>query len=356
MTKTVIRTCLAALLLVSGSAFAQTSSVETEATPTQQAWQVCNETSFILRAALALKPSDRQAQSRGWIKLLPGACHSEIVLTNTERYVFAESSPAHQGGIREWTGRVELCASDADFESNPAMTCELQNLQTRPFLLVPAGENRTTFVEAADYGKKAEVAGMQRLLRDIGEKVTRIDGLTGRRTSALLRSFRKRADLRSAATNRETLLALEKAASGLQDEIGLTACNASARTVWMAIAHKVGKSVESKGWWSVSPSKCIRPFTVDLKGSGLHFYAVQEAPPVDPTDDNEVMIKALEDLPLRVKGENVFCISEARFSALGNTMCADNGYLTANFRAIDTSQMGAKITLKDQDFGRVDLR
>jgi len=88
------------------------------------------------------------------------------------RYVFAESDPVHQGGIREWTGTVPLCVSSDNFEADATKSCQLQNLETRNYLTVDPADPRTTFIEPDNFGKNAATAGMQRLLKDSGYEVT----------------------------------------------------------------------------------------------------------------------------------------------------------------------------------------
>lgn len=303
-------------------------------------WQVCNETSFAVRTASAFLRGARMA-AKGWDEILPGACLSQTTPASGPRFLFAESLDIHRGGVREWKGTTSLCVEDdADFTSDATEDCRLANRERRDYFAVRPGEPVTKLVEPADFGpEKAIVAAQQRLLRDAGYDITRIDGLTGRKTSRLLRRFRSDAGLAATVTGEALLRALMEAAASAHDMIGLNVCNDGAEIVWAAIATRDDGQWRSRGWWQVAPDQCVRPINVALPGTEAHLFAVQA-----DGDNPDKRLIAKTTVPAQ------FCIAESKFDALGNALCLEKGYTVANFRPIATQEAGATVRLTDADF------
>jgi len=328
------------------NAIETTSSNITSANPTD--WNICNQTSYVLRVSSAYIRSARM-QASGWKNLHPGACYTETPPKNSPRFLYAESSPIHQGDIREWAGSVEICAADSDFISDAAKDCKAQNtdeqtLSIRKFLAVDPTDSQTDLIEPEEFGDKAETAGIQRLLRDAGYKISRIDGLSGRRTSETIKTFRKEKKLANTVSNTDLIDALITAAASAKDNIGLEICNDTTSRIWSAIATRHQGGWQSRGWWDVKPKSCAKPFNKPLDGTEAHIFALQEN--LDETG------KSLPDKHLRTISTvpSQFCIAEAKFSALGREFCTENGYNIANFRPITTDNNGITVTLTDTDF------
>ena len=313
-------------------------------------WKVCNETSFVLRVATATM-IDGAVTPRGWTRLRPGGCQVIETMIGLPRYVYAESSRAYQGGVREWKGNAPLCAGEDDFVADPQQGCGPQNLDTRLYLPVEPSEPVTSFVEAEDYGGRAEIAGLQRLLRDNGYTVNRIDGVSGRRTLRTAAKFLADSKLPADSGLSEQIDALEARALARMPEIGLTLGNTSSARIWAAIGERRGDDWESRGWWPLEPQDCVQPVAKRLKGQDVHYYARQEVKAV-LGESGETVSEAGADKILRVTAASpsLFCISEARFSALGRENCSDTGYATANFRAVAEDKDGVKVSLTDSDF------
>ena len=146
--------------LVFGMVSAQTAEDE------DAGWQVCNETSYILKVATAFMYRDRVV-SKGWIKLLPGDCEQAEASAGQPRYLYAESSTAYAGGIREWKGSTSFCVEDGAFRSDPAKTCVLTDKKSRLFISVDPKDPVTTLTEPEDYGRRATIAGLQRLAQAV---------------------------------------------------------------------------------------------------------------------------------------------------------------------------------------------
>lgn len=315
-------------------------------------WEVCNETSFILRMALATE-INRKLTPRGWTKVRPGACYSVPNPGISTRYVYAESSPAHLGGIREWKGTVPLCAASEDFVADTAMGCILQNLETRLYIPVDPKEPHTQLVEPEDFKANAETAGLQRLLKDNGYDISRIDGRAGRRTTRSLRKFLTDNGLATDIATEAQFTALETKALEYSKVVGLTLCNESSAKIWAAIGKRRNDTWESRGWWPIQPEDCVQAVKETLKDTDIHVFARQEVPVEVPEgEEQDEASTAKPDRTLRVVATtpSQFCISDARFSALGRENCTDNGYQAANFRELPTDKDGTTVTFTDADF------
>ena len=303
-------------------------------------WQVCNETSYVLRTASAFLRAGRMV-AKGWDEVLPGACITLVTPVDSPRFLFAESAPLHQGGVREWKGDTPLCAESGDFTSDATEDCRLANRRVRDYFAVRPGEPVTTLVEPARFqGSKVATAATQRLLRDAGYAITRIDGLTGRRTSNLLREFREDNDVPPNVEGEALLRALMEAARAAKQTVGLEVCNESSRPVWAAIATRSGGEWRSRGWWRADVGACTRPLDVPLPGTDAHVFALQEGEDGGP----DRRLRTVATSPAQ------FCIAESRFDALGNEYCADKGYGIGSFRAVPTEAPGARMRLSDADF------
>ncbi len=342
-------TTISAALILSSNAFAQTSTpaispdAATEVT-VDPGWKICNETSFSLRIATAamvagvLKP-------RGWSSIRPGGCLTVQAQSGAPRFVYAESSSAHRGGIREWKGDISLCASDEDFEADPGVDCALQELSTRKYIAVDPSEEVTTLVEIEEFGTKAVTAGIQRLLMDNGYPITRVDGVAGRRTSQTLAKFLKDQGLATSLSPDQQLVALETAAIEKIATVGLTLCNKSSSEIWAAIGRRRKGNWESRGWWSINVDDCAQVFTETLISADLSYYAVQSGSiGVDGAKSSDKPLRSLAATPSQ------FCIADSRFAVMGRENCADQGYQPANFRPLPIDKDGMQIDLSDADF------
>ena len=334
------------LLAVPQFALAQDQAPLSTEAATVTDWEICNETSYVLRLATAYMRGGK-VSPKGWEKARPGECIKHNVPPNSPRYVFAESDPVHQGGIREWAGSVPLCVSDVDFEADATKSCQLQNLEMRNYLAVDPADPRTSFIEPDNFGKNAAIAGMQRLLKDSNYKITRVDGLPGRRTTRTIETFKKDQELDKNIDDNTLIDAMVKVAESKQAEIGLELCNNSSGKIWTAVATRDDGDWRSRGWWTIEQGQCLRPLTKPLKGSEAHYYALAEN-----ITESENGRETGPDKRLRsvATTPSQFCVAEAKFSALGREYCAEAGYAVANFRPLPTDNDGIRIMLTDQDF------
>jgi uncharacterized membrane protein len=73
---------------------------------------VCNETSFMVEAAKAWRTPSGLAVE-GWTRIAPGGCAEIGPATDTEQYLYARSTRAYLGGVREWRGSLDICVDEA---------------------------------------------------------------------------------------------------------------------------------------------------------------------------------------------------------------------------------------------------
>ena len=342
--------CLSALIWVWAlTAAAQTNvtgstNLQTQtSTSASSNWDVCNETSYVLRFASGYIRSDRM-QAVGWTTVQPGACVLIVTPKDSPRFLFAESLPIHRGGIREWKGSIELCAKDTDFTSDATDDCRLQNMVTRNYFAVNPSERRTAFIEPGDFGVNAATAGLQRLLQDAGYKITRVDGLSGRRTLRTIASAKSDLELEKTATEQELISALIPKAEAARNTIGLDICNDGTARMFSAIAIQQDGNWTSRGWWPVEIGACVKPFDRSLIGTQAHIYALQEfvSEEGQPQPDRRLRSEVVTPAP--------FCIAESRFAALGREKCLEQGYTPVDFRPISSDVDVQIIRLTDADF------
>ena len=307
-------------------------------------WQVCNETSYVLRVASAFLRGGRMV-AKGWDETLPGACTTLVTPVDSPRFLFAESATVHLGGVREWKGDTKLCVEAGPFESDATEDCRLANRTERGFFAVRPGEPVTTLIEPSDYGPfKSVTAAQQRLLRDAGYAVSRIDGLTGLKTASTLRTFRKDAGLDATVDGEPLLRALMEAARARRDTVGLEVCNEGTQPVWAAVATRSDGRWRSRGWWRADPGACARPLDVPLPGTEAHVFAIQSG----GNDGPDRRLRSVSATPAQ------FCIAESRFDVTGNEFCSDKGYGIGAFRPVPLDAPGARMRLSDSDFSDPD--
>lgn len=317
---------------------------------------MCNETSYILNIAIASIYEDDgtgQMSVKNWQKLRAGKCLTADVKKSAPRYVYARSHPVHQGNIHEWKGQHAFCISPDTitptdqplFSIQAEQTCGAQNMLSADFLRVIPTEKRTAFVEPNNYGKKAETAGLQRLLQDNSHDIKRIDGIGGRRTSNTLQAFLKDKKLKPGLSLDAKLDALEIGALAAKPSVGVHLCNDSSKRIWSALAWRANTHWESQGWWPIDPKSCANPFTRSLKNADVFLYARLET-----ETPQDLVLKPISTNDKAKTEEKNFCIGASSFAAVTHEFCRDQGYISAKFKPLPNNKTGVKLTLRDQDF------
>lgn len=303
--------------------------------PAAADYKMCNATSYVLLGAIAHETSD-EWQSEGWVELTPGACAPALSgnVTGGPYYVFARSIDAHQGGTKYFGGTERFCTTAADFQIEGRDGCLARGFDTQDFAAVETksgSEWVTTFSEARDYPlARSKVAGVQRLLRDNGYKIGRIDGYGGRNTTRAIMSFQRSVNTKPDGQITDALFAaLIEGAEREQSKTGLSVCNETERLIWSAVAHEAEDGVyESSGWIRIEPGQCQK--AVKGKLAQRYYYLYAEA--VDETDQTARGGNA----GLVWGGSHKFCTKSGRFQIAGRRECADRGFDEVGFRKVDT--------------------
>lgn len=303
---------------------------------------LCNQTSFILYAAIAF-PGDGEMISEGWTRLRPGECRTVLPapLKPGEYFIYAHSSPAHRGGIREWSGPTPLCVdSQKSFSVSALANCETLGLESRNFHVIdgnPPEGRTTTFTETGEYGDRAKEAGLQRLLIDNGLSVRSVDGYAGRSTRTAIRAYMRRMGLKTQPDDADLIDMLEKSAEAQKKKAGLQVCNRTQHDVWTALARQRNKLWDSRGWWSLAPGACAQLVDDSLgRRDRLYLYAGL----IDK--DGEHGLKQTDE---------TFCVADVRFSIPGRHDCLKRGYLEARFAKVKVDTNGlTTVELQRDDF------
>lgn len=311
--------CLAVMF----AAFAAGSGAEAK-------YSLCNKTSYALSASIGYVDGDRLA-TRGWWRLRPGEC--KVVLTETTNpgryFVYAEAIPGHRGQLRTWSGDTPLCVENSGFFNlRNQEVCRDDPGRQRAFFdveVTPAagGSWQTDFAEAANFTVySAEVAGVQRLLQDVGEDVKSIDGTLGRDTQRVLASYRKAKNLPEGATIDDQLIdTLIDDANAREAKLGFFFCNKAEAAVWSAIAEPEKEGAyTSRGWWRLEPGDCAKVVKGELQQDHFYVYGVIE--------------EGREERRL-AGGEKPFCVNAVKFEISNEQTCADQEYDEAVFKRVE---------------------
>ena len=292
-------------------------------------YRACNETSYVVRAAVAFK-ADGEYGSAGWFNVYPGHCTTLIdkPLTENTYFVHGRSALGHQGPLRHWTGTVAFCIDEKDFTISGADNCERRGFREAMFDAVEIGRSKswvTTFTEPKGHGlKKAGVLGTQRLLADLGYlRGDRIDGYAGPGTRRAIQKFKRahRVNVPSEPTP-ELFRALLAAAKEQASTAGFEVCNATEHSVWVAIGIPQDKAVTTKGWYELRPEACVKPVLQKLSRDFLYVYA-------ETVDAAEAK--------LYWRGQDNLCANDIVFSITSLPgECAEEGLKSLRFRKIDT--------------------
>ena len=294
-------------------------------------YSLCNKTSYTLSAALGFVDGDRLA-TMGWWRLRPGQC--KVVLTETTHpgsyFVYAEGIPGHKGAARTWSGDTPLCVENSGFFNlRNQEVCRNFPATQRNFFPVEVtsaanGDWQTDFAEASNFTiYSAEVAGVQRLLRDIGKPVKRIDGSLGRETRAVLSAYRKSKNLSDGATIDEDLIdALIEEANAAEAKLGFFFCNKAEAPVWSAIGTPGGENKYiSKGWWRLEPGECTKVVKGKLEHDHYYVYG---------------LIEEARGAERRLAGgDKPLCINPVKFNVANDTPCEDQDLDSAIFKRFE---------------------
>lgn len=293
-------------------------------------YSFCNKSSYALSAAIGYVDGDRLA-TRGWWRLRPGQC--KVVLTEQAKpgryFVYAEGIAGHKGPLRTWSGDTALCVeNNGFFNLRNQDVCRDDPMRQRKFFNVEVSEAasgawQTDFTEASTYTVySAEVAGVQRLLSDIGKAVDSIDGAMGRETQRALANFRKSKGLAEGYNiDDEVIDALIEEANAREAKLGFFFCNKTDNPVWSAIATpEETERYRSRGWWKLEPGDCSKIIKGALDRDHYYVYGLIEGPEGDQT---------------LATGDKKFCVNIVMFNTQNDLSCADQELEEAPFRKVE---------------------
>ncbi|MCC5980634.1 MAG: DUF1036 domain-containing protein [Oceanicaulis sp.] len=311
--------------------------VTTLAAPSARAGEVCNETSFYVEAAKAWTTSSGLAV-RGWKRIAPGACARFTGIPGgVNQFLYARTTDAYLGGVREWLGRTPACVDTDDFQLEGVADCAAIGLETREFRQLSASErSRAVLVEPADFGTRALEAGVQRLLQSLGYDVRGIDGFAGRRSRAQISQFERDHGTSYGDSYEALIETLHATALERNTRLGLHVCNESSGPVGVAVAAQTNERWDSRGWWHIEEGGCLRVLARRLAAGDAFVFAQR--------------VDASRPEPMR-GGVEAFCVAPGRFLAEGRSGCAERGYSSVRFRPSPVPVEGrAELTLTDEDF------
>lgn len=298
--------------------------------PAAAKYSLCNKSSYALSAAIGYVDGDRLA-TRGWWRLRPGQC--KVVLTERtvpgRYFVFAEAIPGHKGPLRTWSGETPLCVENYGFFNlRNQEVCKGDPLSQRKFFDVDVteaagGNYQTDFAESTNYTVySAEVAGVQRLLKDIGKKIGRVDGAMGRATQSALTAYRREKGLTSSTSIDDELIdTLIEDANAREAKLGFFYCNKTDNVVWAAIAEpSEEENYKSRGWWKLEPGACSKILKDELQHDHYYVYGAIDG--------------GANDLTLS-GGDKSFCTNAITFDLTNDASCAERDLSEASFRRVD---------------------
>ncbi|MCC5995561.1 MAG: DUF1036 domain-containing protein [Oceanicaulis sp.] len=302
------------------------------------AGEVCNETSFMLDVAKAWRtPSGLAAE--GWTRIAPGGCAQIGPGAETDQFLYARSTNAYLGGVREWRGSLEVCVDDTDFAFEGVADCAALGLHSRPFRrLSEAERSRAVLVELDDFGDRAEEAGLQRLLQANGYDIRLIDGFAGRRTRRQVAAFEADYGREFGADRAGLIETLHARALERNNRAGLRVCNDAAEPMAAAYARQQDDGVQVRGWWRIEPGACARLISERIEPGQTH-----------------VHVRLLDDRGERLlSGANTpFCVAPGRFINDNPEGCERLGFQLAGFRPVpapDAETGGVTLRLTGPDF------
>ena len=295
-------------------------------------YSLCNKTSYALSAALGFV-EEEALLTRGWWRLRPGECKQVISsdLSPGRYYVYAEAIPGHRGELKTWSGETPLCVqNDSLFTLTNQSVCAEDPQRRREFYAVDVtaedgGNYSTDFTDENNFETyQAQVAGVQRLLSDVGYDIGAIDGQFGASTKSALRQYRRARNLgQDGVIDDQVLDALITEANNADASLGFFFCNETMLEVWAAFAQPTDdqEGYRSSGWWLLDSGSCAKVRRGELGSEPYYVYGIMQA------DDQELFLAG---------GETAFCVSAVQFDARSDTACEESGFETANFRRIDT--------------------
>ena len=303
-------------------------SVAGTTSPAHAQFEYCNNTSFYLFTALGHEARNGDVRTEGWWLVRPGECRivEPEPLQGGTYFTYAESHPAHQGGIRTWGGRSRLCTNRGLFTIDEQGDCFSRDFEPREFERIDVGGESTwttNLTETNDYQPEAaRHAAAQRLLNEVGLEAGPVDGYLGRRTRRAIETFSTDNGIRnSQIVSNDLLDALIGQAVEHQELAGYQFCNRTGIELYAAMGYTEDDAWRTEGWWALAPGTCTKAINDALPSEQIYTYAIGYQP-------NGDQIEFDGDYPL--------CVGDQAFEIVGNVDCESRGYVTMGFERVET--------------------
>ena len=301
--------------------------------PAHAKLRLCNETSYVLTVATAFQLGSA-SKTEGWQSVLPGTCKTALknIPDGAGAFVHAVSHPAHNADKLVFDGSERFCTGprERQFTVEGRRECRKRGYVSANFAPVSMDATRptVTFTEDDNFGRLAVMAGIQRLLGDIGYETGTIDGFGGVRTREAVSAFKLRYQIRGNPGNSDLLARLLDTAAEQSQERGLIMCNKTDYLVWAATGIVREDSFESRGWHRIDAKDCAQVINSNLDDKYYFYYA--EA----VTETGRQAVRA--GRPVLWQGDFTMCTKSTRFVITDREDCRARGLDTARFRRIDT--------------------
>lgn len=290
------------------------------ALPAQAALLMCNQTSYVIYAAVAVQES-AQILTRGWTRIIPGGCANAIAepLKASSYFVYARSAHAQGAAPRVWGGQFQFCVLGGDFSLRTQAAssgCGSSEAFQVPFAPITTGRAQSwtmtlTETPALASPDDARAAGFRRLLGDAG--FAPAPGARG--LGDALAKFRAAAKLQANASPDALFAALEAATRKAPPAQGYSICNDGDSEIWAALGFKAGQDFVSRGWWNVAAGSCATVVETALGRDAVYLMASKQG-------NNHL-----------VSGPALFCVANTAFDIRGRDRCAARGLSVAGFLA-----------------------
>ncbi|MFZ1992270.1 MAG: DUF1036 domain-containing protein [Alphaproteobacteria bacterium] len=301
------------------------------ATKAHAEYDLCNETSYVIRAAIAYK-GDSDYQSAGWFIVYPGFCRPVIdkPLNQGTYYIHGRTIISNTGApMHDWAGDEQFCVADNDFEISGSSECEKRGYGDAYFNAVEVGHAKnwtTTFTEPNQLDlPKAQILGTQRLLVDLGLLPRdQMDGYLGRSTVNAIERFKRQNSIEvPEQPSVELMRALVQNSQEQAKNHGLQLCNSTKYAVWAAVGVPIdAATVNTKGWFEIQPSACVKPAIEPLSKDYVYVYGET----VDAAEKK-----------LYWRGDNRLCTNDVSFSiSTKPDSCDDQGLIPLDFAKVGT--------------------
>jgi uncharacterized membrane protein len=307
---------------------ASTGSAAPKTSPND--YTFCNQTSYVLSIAVGLQ-TGAMVFTRGWWPIPSGECKVVIKgpLNQPVYYSFARSSYAHNGPIRTWGGTHDLCTGKMNFQasSSEGAPCGPGYVPQGFASVDTQGKSGwlTVLTEGSQFKSlpEARIAGMKRLLSDVGLFDGPIDGASGPKFTDAMNQARTALGAPGADTS-VLFSKLHSEAIKLQTSAGLTFCNRTQSIIWTAYGRESQGRAQSRGWYRLMPETCEKVVRERLTEPFIYAFASAEKP--EGTGVAESW-----------GGTKIFCTKDASFDFEDSTNCGGRGSSSTGFFQINTN-------------------